>query len=418
MQVCLSPPVSFQIGKPYVMSLAAQNLRPQAVSPQERVALRSVHRAVADLRRGDVVLVAGQDGRALAVRAAETVDAAALAHLRQLAGAMPHLVLTARRAAVLGLTAPVSQSVAIPEGGAALDAVRLSLSVTGGGHQDDAFIADLIGCLADPTQRPQAPGAGLAPLARSVDTVEAQALLLARLARLLPAVLVAEVPAAGAAALARTHDLLRVAGDDLLAFQDNDERRLRQVVEAAVPLADSERTRLVAFRADDGGTEHLAIIIGDPRPGDAVLTRLHSECFTGDLLGSLRCDCGPQLRGAIAEIAAAGSGVLLYLAQEGRNIGLMNKLRAYRLQDQGIDTVDANLTLGFEADERTYRPAATMLRALGFDRVRLMTNNPDKLAQLARWGIEVVDRVPHIFAANGHNAAYLRTKAEKAGHML
>lgn len=406
------------------MSLAAQNLRPQAVSPQERAALRSVHRAVADLRRGDVVLVAGRDGRTLAVRAAEMADAAALADLRQLAGGAPHLVLTARRAAVLGLTAPVPPAVTIPEGGAALDAVRLSLPAAPGGG-DDTGVIDLITGLVDPT-RPRAAShiaetapVTLAPLVRTVDTAEAQALLLARLARLLPAVLVAEVPSAGAAAaLARAHDLLSVAGGDLLAFQDNDERRLRRVVEAAVPLADSERTRLVAFRADDGGTEHLAIIIGDPRPGDAVLARLHSECFTGDLLGSLRCDCGPQLRGAIAEIAAAGSGVLLYLAQEGRNIGLMNKLRAYRLQDQGVDTVDANLSLGFEADERTYRPAATMLRALGFDRVRLMTNNPDKLAQLARWGIEVVDRVPHVFAANGHNAAYLRTKAEKAGHLL
>src|SRR5690606_3029352 len=151
---------------------------------------------------------------------------------------------------------------------------------------------------------------------------------------------------------------------------------------------------------------------------EPVLTRLHSECFTGDLLGSLRCDCGDQLRGAIAEIARHGSGLLLYLAQEGRGIGLVNKLRAYRLQDGGADTLEANLQLGFDADERVYLPAAEMLRRLGFQRVRLMTNNPEKVAALARCGIAVVERVPHVFPANGHNDHYLRTKATKFGHMF
>ena len=151
---------------------------------------------------------------------------------------------------------------------------------------------------------------------------------------------------------------------------------------------------------------------------EPVLIRLHSECYTGDLLGSLRCDCGEQLRGAIAEIARHGSGVLLYLAQEGRGIGLVNKLRAYQLQDAGFDTVDANEQLGFDADERVYRPAATMLARMGIKSVRLMTNNPLKIGQLAQYGIEVAERVPHIFPANGHNEKYLRTKAEKSGHLL
>ena len=167
-----------------------------------------------------------------------------------------------------------------------------------------------------------------------------------------------------------------------------------------------------------GGIEHLAILIGDPEPKGPVLVRLHSECFTGDLLGSLRCDCGDQLRGAIAEIARAGSGVLLYLAQEGRGIGLVNKLRAYQLQDAGLDTVDANEQLGFDADERVYLPAAEMLRQLGFERVRLLTNNPEKVAALMRCGIAVIERVPHIFPANGHNERYLRTKATRGGHWL
>src|SRR5262249_14639400 len=200
--------------------------------------------------------------------------------------------------------------------------------------------------------------------------------------------------------------------------QSRPARSLTAVSGARAPPAGAEAPRIVAFRPADGGIEPLAIVIGEPAADRPVLVRLHSECFTGDLLGSLRCDCGEQLRGAIAEIARAGAGVLLYLAQEGRGIGLVNKLRAYRLQDAGFDTIDANEQLGFDADERIYRPAATMLARMGIKHVRLMTNNPEKIGQLARYGIEVAARVPHIFPANGHNENYLRTKAERAGHML
>jgi GTP cyclohydrolase II len=190
------------------------------------------------------------------------------------------------------------------------------------------------------------------------------------------------------------------------------------VSSARVPLRGAEASRVIAFRPEDGGVEHLAIIIGDPDPDQPVLIRLHSECFTGDLLGSLKCDCGQQLQGAIEAIGKAGSGILLYLAQEGRGIGLINKLRAYHLQDDGFDTVEANERLGFDADERMFLPAAEMLRSLGFDRVRLMTNNPDKVASLARFGIEVVERVPHEFPSNAHNELYLATKARRSGHYL
>ncbi len=175
---------------------------------------------------------------------------------------------------------------------------------------------------------------------------------------------------------------------------------------------------IVAFRPSDGGVEHLAVIIGTPAPDQAVLARLHSECFTGDLLGSLRCDCGEQLRGAIAAIVEAGAGVLLYLAQEGRGIGLVNKLRSYQLQDRGADTLEANQQLGFDADERIYLPAAEMLRGLGFRRVRLMTDNPDKVAALTRCGIAVEERVAHAFPSNGHNEFYLATKARRFGHLF
>jgi len=189
-----------------------------------------------------------------------------------------------------------------------------------------------------------------------------------------------------------------------------------------VPLESAEDARIVAFRPQDGGVEHLAVLIGRPEwaagRGEAPLVRVHSECLTGDILGSRRCDCGPQLHQAIRRMAAEGAGVLLYMAQEGRGIGLVNKLRAYRLQDGGLDTLDANRALGFGADERSFAAAATMLRALGINRIRLLTNNPDKLASLAEHGIEIAGRVSHAIAANGVNDLYLETKARRFGHIL
>ena len=195
-------------------------------------------------------------------------------------------------------------------------------------------------------------------------------------------------------------------------------QRLVKAVSAQVPLIDSEKTNLIAFRPIDGGEEHVAIVIGDLNTDQAVLVRLHSQCLTGDLLGSLRCDCGDQLRGAIQAISKYGGGVLIYLAQEGRDIGLVNKLRAYNLQDLGSDTVEANHQIGFEVDERIYAPAAEILKQLGIQKVKLLTNNPNKIDQLAATGIDVVERVKHAFPPNPHNAAYLKTKAAKTGHLF
>ena len=175
-------------------------------------------------------------------------------------------------------------------------------------------------------------------------------------------------------------------------------------------------TQIVAFRASDDGQEHVALVIG-AFGGAPPLVRLHSECLTGDVFGSLKCDCGPQLKEALRIIGASGGGVLLYLRQEGRGIGLANKLRAYALQDRGLDTVEANRRLGFADDERDYAHAAAMLRALGIDRVRLLTNNPAKVAGLEAAGIAVVERVPHHMPANPHNADYLATKRKKSGHL-
>jgi GTP cyclohydrolase II len=189
------------------------------------------------------------------------------------------------------------------------------------------------------------------------------------------------------------------------------------VARATLPLEDMPPTQIVAFRASDDGQEHVALVVG-AFGGKPPLVRLHSECLTGDVFGSLKCDCGPQLREALHIIGANGSGVLLYLRQEGRGIGLANKIRAYALQDRGLDTVDANRRLGFADDERDYGHAAGMLRALGVRAVRLLTNNPGKVKGLEGAGIKVVERVAHQMPANPHNADYLAAKRKRSGHLL
>jgi GTP cyclohydrolase II len=230
------------------------------------------------------------------------------------------------------------------------------------------------------------------------------ALVLARSAGLLPALWLIE--AGDAAASVDPADILRESGSPAVEI----------VARARLPLEDLPETQIVAFRASDDGQEHVVLVIGAPG-GKPPLVRLHSECLTGDVFGSLKCDCGPQLKEALKIIGAEGGGVLLYLRQEGRGIGLANKLRAYALQDRGLDTVDANRRLGFADDERDYAHAAAMLRALGIDRVRLLTNNPSKVSGLESAGIPVVERVAHHMPANPHNADYLATKRKKSGHL-
>jgi GTP cyclohydrolase II len=205
---------------------------------------------------------------------------------------------------------------------------------------------------------------------------------------------------------------------DASDIADAAKTRLREVSSARVPLEVSKLGRVHVFRPDDGGEEHYAIEIGSADRSQPVLARLHSACFTGDLIGSLKCDCGPQLRAALAQIGNEGAGVLLYMNQEGRGIGLANKMRAYSLQDEGFDTVEANHRLGFEDDERNFELGAQMLKALGFSAVRLMTNNPAKLAKMQSSGVSVAARVALKVGENPHNSAYLSVKAQKSGHLL
>jgi GTP cyclohydrolase II len=358
--------------------------------------LRQIHRAASELRRGLPVLLTG--GAPLAILAAETAGPDSVAELTSLGCEPPALLLAPVRAAAV-LRRPLEQ-------GAAAIAVRIPQPLL-----DATFLRTL----ADPTAK-QPMHAGTLE-AVPLPEAAAAALTLAKLGRLLPAVL-AVAAKQGVETEADLRNLIGVPAGDVLTYPGMEAAGLRRIVSAEVPLAGAPDTRVVAFRTDGSAIEHLAIVIGRPEQAAAPLVRIHSECFTGDLLGSMRCDCGEQLRGAIRRMAEDGSGVLLYLAQEGRGIGLVNKLRAYTLQDRGLDTLDANRVLGWGADERNFLIGATMLVQLGISRVRLLTNNPDKLAALTACGVEVVGREAHMIAPNGVNDEYLATKAARFGHLL
>jgi GTP cyclohydrolase II len=259
--------------------------------------------------------------------------------------------------------------------------------------------------LADPAQDfARAPIGPLHPLHIDAPDVAGAALALARSAGLLPALWVVD-----AADGAQSIQLDLLTGEALRPD-------VTLVSRASLPLDNIPDAQIFAFRGSDDGQDHVALLVG-AFGGKPPLVRLHSECLTGDVFGSLKCDCGPQLKEALRLIGEEGGGVLIYLRQEGRGIGLANKLRAYALQDRGLDTVDSNLRLGFADDERNYAHAAAILRELGIDQVRLLTNNPNKVAALEAEGIRVAERVAHHMPANPHNADYLAVKRGKSGHL-
>lgn len=249
---------------------------------------------------------------------------------------------------------------------------------------------------------------------------------LARLSGLYPAGVICEIQNSDGsmarlpqlAAYARRHGLRLISIAELISYRLDTERFVQRQAEAAMPSAFGD-FRAIGYRNELDGSEHIAIIKGEPQLAkEPVLVRVHSECLTGDAFGSLRCDCRPQLEAALRMIEAAGVGVVVYLRQEGRGIGLINKLKAYSLQDTGLDTVEANERLGFAADLRNYGVGAQILSDLGVQRLRLITNNPRKIAGLGGYGLQVEDRVPLVMDAGSHNAAYLQTKRIKLGHLM
>jgi len=370
----------------------------------------SVERAISDLRRGALILLFDPLKRTAAIiQAAELSTAKGLELISQLAGSEPSVVITNRRSAAIRLNTETRQviSVSIPSQGGIELVHRLANPIF---ESQDGF---------DPIDQKELDNLPVVP--EAIDGLAPKAVQLVKFARLLPSVILSRIPYAEMTRLSgwsKSDSLLAVDARLIDSLPEMRAQRLVKAVSAQVPLIDSEETRLIAFRPVDGGEEHVAIVIGDPDVTQGVLVRLHSQCLTGDLLGSLRCDCGDQLRGAIKAISEYGGGVVVYLAQEGRDIGLVNKLRAYNLQDLGSDTVEANHQIGFEVDERIYAPAAEILKQLGIKKVKLLTNNPNKIDQLASTGIEVVERVKHAFPPNPHNREYLKTKAAKTGHLF
>ena len=371
-------------------------------------------RGLFDLRRGRPLhLVTGEAEGAVSgvlLAAAEGLTHETLSLLRAVSEGPIRLSVTHHRAHSMGLTPP-------PPAG--------HVDRSAGHHTGDVSL------LVDVDATPESiwrlasglPRKGGAPVEMSAASgPEIAGLTLSRLGQLLPAVVsvsLGEPLDDGLQSRLDSRTILTVSNEQIAALAANARVEVTHVSDGPVPLEEAEDARFVCFREANGILEHVAILIGarDMWP-DPVPVRLHSACLTGDLFGSLRCDCGQQLRGSLRVFSARGGGVLLYLAQEGRSIGLGNKLRAYTLQQEGLDTVDADCALGFGPDERRYDAAVEMLRYLQVERIQLLTNNPEKVRALQVGGIEVAERQPLYGTLNRHNLPYVKAKVDRAGHWL
>jgi len=344
----------------------------------------SVSRGLGEFHGRRPVLITAT-GEAVLALPVEGLDGQRLAEFMALCGPIvPRLIITERRALALGLDASTPMALPLSAG-------------------DDANA--ILALVTDATSE-------RIPAAKPASWAAAAAIQLVKLSQSLPAVLAADVVAH---AVACEESIVRVEADAVARFADDAIRSLIVASEASVPLNSGTPTRFVVFRDAMGGSP-VAIIVGRPDFTNAVPVRLHSACLTGDVFGSRRCDCGDQLRLALALLEDLGGGVILYLAQEGRGLGLANKMRTYQLQDDGLDTFDANTTLGFDDDERDYGIAARMLRILNCTRIVLLTNNPTKLDGLTKAGIEIASRMPLEAPINADNRRYMTAKAARAGH--
>jgi GTP cyclohydrolase II len=347
----------------------------------------AVERALGEFRSGRPVIVTCYRDAVAALPVDGMTDAGLAAFRRLSAPVRPFLLVTERRALAIGLEASAPVGLAVEE-------------------LDDAAAIFALAAASGVLRQPDVVATG-APAAAARG--------LAKLAQRLPALLIGD--ARSAALGACEPPLMVVAAEAIARFRHAAVERLAIAAEATIPLAGGLSTRFVVFR-DGSNATPVAVIVGNPNLARPVPVRLHSACLTGDVFGSRRCDCGDQLRLALPQLEQAGGGIILYLEQEGRGLGLVNKLRTYQLQDAGHDTVDANTVLGFDDDERDYAVAVRMLQMLGCTRVRLLTNNPAKLKGLSRPGIKVYGRVPLHGPVNSDNRRYLAAKATRAGHQL
>ena len=344
-----------------------------------------VERAISELRAGRAVVIDGDRGRQV-VLAAESVDHSNLEGLRQLTGGNLDLVLAPARLRYIGVEA--KNALRIPAQDMNADRVE-----------------DLV----------RGVNVSIAEKHFETGSADAMALELTRYALLLPAVLTGPVAAGKSYAFAGA---VIVSENEILAFRKERTANLSLISRAPVPLLLARDTEFVVFRGGEGMRDQMAIVVGKPDPAEPALVRLHSACLTGDLFGSLRCDCGDQLRNAVHAMAEAGGGILLYLDQEGRGNGIANKIRAYRMQADGMDTYEADALLGFDLDGRGFDFAAEMLRQLGYRRIRLLTNNPEKIQAMRDAGIEVAGTQRVYGRKSAENVRYLESKRVRAGHLV
>ena len=346
----------------------------------------AVQRGIAEFQAGRPVLIADANEMIVALPVDGLTETTWSAFKALCAPVAPRLVITRRRARVVGLDVPGPVYIAVAP----------------------RDTRDTIWSLAVELRCDRRSAAGMAGIAAT------SAIDLAKLAQRFPALLVADAQAVAPAMLAQ---MIVVHADAMAQFSDKILDTLEIVSEARIPLPDGAAARFCVFR-DAVGSSPVAIILGEPDLSKPVNVRVHSACLTGDVFGSRRCDCGAQLKLAMAQLSETGGGIVLYLEQEGRGLGLANKMRAYMLQDEGLDTMDANMMLGFDDDERNYGVAARMLKMIGANRVQLLTNNPGKLEALSEGGVEVCARIALHTEINPDNRRYLATKAARAGHML
>jgi len=364
-----------------------------------------IERAISELRRGGkVVITDNNNNLSILITPAELIQENTIDQFSNLAKSRPNILLSANRCKAIGINTDNKPcSILINKNWTLSDIMSICLPLSN-------------------QKKPEISGV----ISESLTGIASSTLLILRQARLLPAAimsLVSNVPADNIRNWCFKNDLIHVDKEDIVVYESVSAKSLIMEVKANVPLAYTDNCEIIVFRPRDGGHEHFCLLFGKTREIKKTsrtnpLVRIHSQCITGDILDSLKCDCGEQLKNSIKMMADADEGVLIYLAQEGRDIGLLNKLRAYSLQENGMDTVQANESLGFNDDERLYYPAKQMLSQLKINKVRLITNNPKKVNHLNNLGINVTERIPIKIKPNKYNKSYLNTKSKKSGHLL
>ena len=371
----------------------------------DRTLTLKIERAISELRRGGKIVISDPNSRySVLLVASELIQKDTVQELSERAVSRPNIILSNNRCNAIGIKiTDQSCSILIDKDWSLHDILSLCMPLTG--HK----IPIINGVIAE-----------------SNESIVFYCLLILRQSRLLPAGLMSSVSNVAPENInqwAFNNNLIHINISDIKYYEQNTAESLVMSVKAKVPIAETENCEIIIFRPKDGGDEHFCLVFGKTRQIDTefehdTLVRVHSQCITRDVLDSLKCDCGQQLKQSIKIMAEANEGVLIYLAQEGRDIGLLNKLRAYSLQETGMDTVEANEDLGFNDDERLYYPVKEMLSQLKITKVKLITNNPRKVENLTKLGINVTERIPIKINPNKYNKKYLDTKSKKSGHIL